>query len=269
MDQDRPQLTFGRYLQSIRLAKGIELDTVAAATRIAPRILAFIEAEDHDQLPAEVFVKGFLRAYARQVGADGDDVVARYLAERPMAAPAEHEITPTAGRPPRFWLRLLLVLSGLAAIIAVTVTLVSSPEPAPPAPEMRQDPVPLPPSSAVLKAPAVVTDAKGSAASATVAERPEVAAEDEADTDPPAPAVPESRVHRLEVKTLAPTWVKIIADRRPPEEYSLKTGDRLDLEALTGFHLLVGNAAGVVLTLDGDPVAIEGREGQVVRLTLP
>ena len=44
-------------------------------TRIRRDALIHIEEEDHEKLPDIVFVKGFLRAYAKAIGADGDEAV--------------------------------------------------------------------------------------------------------------------------------------------------------------------------------------------------
>ena len=77
MDNGKESLSFGRYLQAIRLEKNISLEQVAAQTRIGLGNLMLVEQEDHDQLPAAVFVKGFLRSYAAAVGADGDEAVRR------------------------------------------------------------------------------------------------------------------------------------------------------------------------------------------------
>ena len=78
MKNNEESLSFGRYLQSIRLEKKISLEEVAAQTRIGLGNLMLVEREDHEQLPAEVFVKGFLRSYAAAIGADGDEAVRRY-----------------------------------------------------------------------------------------------------------------------------------------------------------------------------------------------
>ena len=60
MDNDRISTSFGRYLQAIRIDKGLSLDTVSKETRIRLETLLQIEEEDFKKLPAEVFVKGFL-----------------------------------------------------------------------------------------------------------------------------------------------------------------------------------------------------------------
>jgi hypothetical protein len=50
----------------------------------------------------------------------------------------------------------------------------------------------------------------------------------------------------------------------------LKPGDLLELEASSGYNLLIGNAAGVQLTLNGKPVEkFLGKSGQVVTIQIP
>ena len=78
MKPENESLSFGYYLQSIRLEKNITLDTIAEETRIAMSNLTSIEKEDVESLPDPVFVKGFLRSFAQAIGADGDEAVRLY-----------------------------------------------------------------------------------------------------------------------------------------------------------------------------------------------
>jgi cytoskeletal protein RodZ len=75
MKTEKESFSFGRYLQSMRLEKKITLENVSEETRIAVSNIQLIEKEDLEALPDEVFVKGFLRSYARAIGADGDEAV--------------------------------------------------------------------------------------------------------------------------------------------------------------------------------------------------
>ena len=74
MKTDKESSSFGRYLQSIRLKKKISLEKISEETRIAINTLQLIEKEALEALPDEVFVKGFLRSYARAIGADVEQV---------------------------------------------------------------------------------------------------------------------------------------------------------------------------------------------------
>jgi Helix-turn-helix domain/Domain of unknown function (DUF4115) len=71
--------TFGEKLRKQREQRGISLDAISTITKISPRMLRAIEDEHFDQLPGGVFSKGFVRAYARQVGLNEEEAVADYL----------------------------------------------------------------------------------------------------------------------------------------------------------------------------------------------
>lgn len=58
----------------------MSLDDVAKVTKIQPRILERLEAGKLDGLPAEVFVRGFVRSFARCVGLDEREALRRYAA---------------------------------------------------------------------------------------------------------------------------------------------------------------------------------------------
>ncbi len=71
--------SIGSYLKAERESRNISLDEVSHATRIRTEtnILTAIEEGQQDLLPS-VFTKGFLIAYAKYVGLDPGDVIARY-----------------------------------------------------------------------------------------------------------------------------------------------------------------------------------------------
>ena len=71
---------FGEKLRKQREQQAISLDAVSDTTKISIRMLRALEEEHFDQLPGGVFNKGFVRAYARQVGLNEEEAVADYLA---------------------------------------------------------------------------------------------------------------------------------------------------------------------------------------------
>ncbi len=60
--------------------RGIGIDEIATATKISTRNLRALEEEKFDQLPGGIFNKGFVRAYAKVLGIDQDQIVAEYEA---------------------------------------------------------------------------------------------------------------------------------------------------------------------------------------------
>jgi cytoskeletal protein RodZ len=70
--------TPGTVLRKAREAQGISARELAAITRIAPRLVHSLEEDRYDDLPAEVFVRGFLRNCARELRLDPNELVALY-----------------------------------------------------------------------------------------------------------------------------------------------------------------------------------------------
>src|SRR6266545_3232486 len=74
----------GSSLREARERQEITLPQVEAGTKIRGKYLRALEEERFDQLPAETYVKGFLRTYAEYLGLDGqlyvDEYNSRYVA---------------------------------------------------------------------------------------------------------------------------------------------------------------------------------------------
>lgn len=65
-------------LRREREVRGYSLKQIAAVTRIPETSLEAIENNEFDEFPAEVFVKGFLRNYARELQIASDDIMQAY-----------------------------------------------------------------------------------------------------------------------------------------------------------------------------------------------
>lgn len=87
----------GEDLRRRREARGITLEEAQAATKIRGRYLKALEDGEPQAIPGEVYVKGFLRAYAEYLGLDGSEFVERYKAWR---REMEAEAQPAAGPGP-------------------------------------------------------------------------------------------------------------------------------------------------------------------------
>jgi flagellar biosynthesis protein FlhG len=78
----------GATLRRARLRRGIELDQISDVTKVSIKNLRFIEEECFEDLPATVYVRGFLKAYASTIGLDPQRVASSYI-ERFQQARAE------------------------------------------------------------------------------------------------------------------------------------------------------------------------------------
>ncbi len=245
MNSDQDTLSYGRYLKAIRLEKKISLEQVAEQTRIGMGNLLLVEQEDHEQLPAEVFVKGFLRSYAAAVDADGDEAVRRYESQIGVIQKAARSEAPLGKSKIRQWWKRIVVFALLLCIGAVSVVVIPYFHPGP------------------------ETEESSEPAHSTARNRSEPNGnQNKVDlSEGSVKAAPEKLL--LKILALETTWIKVIIDEKESTEYQLKSGDEIKLEAGTGYNLLIGNAEGLKITLNDKPVFIPGESGQVVTMHLP
>jgi hypothetical protein len=71
---------FCEYLRSKRTAAALSIEEIAHVTRIPERSLHRLEAGTFEELPGDIFVRGFVRSYAQCVGLDPEDAIRRYAA---------------------------------------------------------------------------------------------------------------------------------------------------------------------------------------------
>jgi cytoskeleton protein RodZ len=140
MDSDDPQQpafgeSAGQQLKRAREQHGLSLKDVADAQHLRVKIIQAIESGQYDQIDSELFLKGYVRAYAKQVGADADALIASLDLEleplRREQAKEEQE-NPLADlerrrRKKRRLAKALLWLLVLGAITATAWTLVIEP----------------------------------------------------------------------------------------------------------------------------------------------
>jgi cytoskeletal protein RodZ len=140
----------GQYLRAMREHRGLSLAQVAAETKVRRLYLNALEEGEHAPLPSRPFAVGYVRAYARVLGLDGDEIVARFRTEFPEARAALHAPIGVAQENDR--VRRLIYWAGGAVVCAVVLwnvaqrTIINdqpAPGPAFPAAEL-QSPLPAP-----------------------------------------------------------------------------------------------------------------------------
>jgi cytoskeletal protein RodZ len=120
--------TVGSTLRRQRETKRMGIAEVSRVTRIPVATLESIEQDHFDDLPGEVFVRGFLKSYAQTVGLVPDEVVARYAASRrvamvtplPVASPVQ---AAREGHGRRFGVAIALVLLLILFTLALSIVL--------------------------------------------------------------------------------------------------------------------------------------------------
>jgi cytoskeleton protein RodZ len=90
----------GSHLRELRQQRGLSLEELSRATRVAPRYLEALESDRFSALPAPVFTRGFIRAYCQAVGASADEALARYDGRDGAPAPPPRPTVSTGAPAP-------------------------------------------------------------------------------------------------------------------------------------------------------------------------
>ena len=93
---EEPETDPGALLKQARERSGASIADIAASTRLDETLVEALEESRYDAFPAPAYVYGYVRAYAREVGLDGDTLVRRL-----GAAEQEPAVRRRRGVPPR------------------------------------------------------------------------------------------------------------------------------------------------------------------------
>jgi transcriptional regulator with XRE-family HTH domain len=252
-DRDPAEVSFGEELKRNRLIREVSLESIASATKISARHLEALERGDFQRLPAPVFTRGFIRAYAGFLGLDPDEMVNAYLSEtggsgsRPTASSSPPA---TRGVSTRF-----IVLAAVAAAIAILVGAgiwrnAHRPRPA------ATKPASLPPVSISTHIRQVPP------ASGLTAVSPPLAA---IGSEPSGPNIDARGGLTLGLHFDSDCWTEIFADERLIFSGVLHGGDDRRFEAQNNFRLTIGNAGAARLSVNGRDLPPLGKAGDVLR----
>lgn len=114
--------TIGELLAEERKKAGLSLEAMAAQTRVKIEFLQAIERNDFTQLPAAVFVKGFISSYARALELDPKPLLALLRRDYKISALgvlSPQDIIVTATRQPRIPRTIQLMLISTIVLAAV------------------------------------------------------------------------------------------------------------------------------------------------------
>jgi cytoskeleton protein RodZ len=289
--------TFGDKLKREREMRGITLDEIAESTKIARRHLEAIEKENFDALPGRVFIKGFIRSYARFIGIDEEQAVADFT-ELHKEDPAEaekfpleiHEEPDRDLNPRRSHLPLIgavvalvLVMSGYAvwrskhraleteSVSASTAVPHQSARPADGAAATTDRPLqsqliaaPPPPPMPVTTARVEVASASVPAAahmnaSATTPDRP---SHKSSDAQPQEKTALPIKTFFIVIKAKEDAWVSIVADGRRVVHGVLRADKQRLIRAGKQVIVTTANAGGIDLSFNGRALGVIGNESE-------
>ncbi len=278
-----PQPGPGSRLAKARAAANLSIEQVAASLNLTIGVVTALERDDAEQLPASVFVRGYIRNYARLVGLRDEELVSQFENTRAPDVPLELRPRPASEAPrvhhgvsARAVMAVLLLVgagsvawwwaqggridvAGLTGSAPLAPAAQSS-EPTPafvaPAPPFQVSPPaePVTPSSA--GAPPSAPDALTATESGTPAPSvPVVEPEPEPEPAPEPPPPPVPSGHKLSLALSDDVWVEVVDDDGSRLVFDmLRSGTSREVTGEGPFLVLLGKAGAVQVELDGRSV---------------
>lgn len=287
----------GAELRAARELQGWTVDQVASYLKLAPRQVLALERDDYASLPGMPIVRGFVRSYAKLlkisaapllVKLGGETVLSNEsLAPKAgLSTPFSEARLPSMGDRPGIsskWVVAVLVVALAGAVgwafqqdgalldfsqtrLAPTVQSLPKPESEPePVAEAATDEVSAEPAAGVV--PSLPLPEQAAVSSPETASVPVAATADQAQSPAPKPA----EMNTLSVNAREDSWVEIrpVGGGNALISRLMKAGETASVEVNEPTVLVLGNAAGVDVTLRGSPVALKANTvTNVARVTL-
>jgi cytoskeleton protein RodZ len=269
--------SFGERLKKEREKRGMTLEDVSGATKISVRNLRALEQEKFDQMPGGIFNRGFVRAFAKHLGLDDDQVVADYMEaagesiptldppDIPAAPHAAEKATAPPSSPPEESSAQVPWAALIALIVLGTVVLgfwsYHSHRKA------AENPAAVEPSSASHLAEAASPTPDSAAPGAQKADSSDVPASSTA--SPGSQSLPAAAAGGFDLALRAhdEVWLSTAVDGKPPSESIMEDGQSIIVHASDRAILKVGNAGALDVAFNGQKVPVRAAEGEVRTLT--
>ncbi len=284
VDVEAAPLQFGRELAAARESCGLSIAEVARQLKLSPMQVEAMEAGDYRRLPGPVFARGFLRNYARLVKLDPEGLLASAgqrlhpAVQREPEFPHSVNIPFPTGRELK-WRKYAVAVPVLLVLVVLAGIYEASREDA--AVNVKSGPVALPQPQVAAQERAAVIPQSQIAAPIDAEVKPSLtldaaALSGNAATENPAlPAYPTAVERKpgeqlLKLTFDTQSWVEI-HDRKGRRIFSRLTaaGTEQWVSGEPPLTLVVGNARGVRLTRNGQPVDLAPHTNvSVARLTL-
>ncbi len=274
----------GEYLRQAREKKNISLRDIQETTKIRLRYLEAIEQGDLEQIPGEVYRRGFLVNYANAIGIDADEVLRKYnelknpypeqrIAPPQISSEKEKSDPPkkaemTTAQPARSgWLKGIYWGVGAAllgiVILLLLMPLFRSPDHAKVKP-VAKTAVPSPKKDLVQEQPASTSSPTPSATPNVAAAQPEAPA-----ATPTTSVTPTEAPIQVEAEFSDRVWVRINADGASLLTREFNSGDaKQSWTAQKTMEITFGNPAGVHLSLNGKDLGPIGKYGVPITIKL-
>lgn len=266
-------------LRQARLRSGVDLNLLAAKTKINPRYLQAIEQGEFDKLPGGVFARMFIKQYADAVGLDGASFAEEFQRVAPSFGYNPPDVQKIVDTRVNFQPtvagfssvsdrarndRVTSMLSSLIWVVAAILVCAGAYYALAHLPNQMQEAAAHPPAKVPVKAAPQTPAAPPAAAPATPeAKTPEAKTPEAQASTTPAPAPTAAEPIQIALNATDVVWVTAIADGKTVISEALQPGATKLVSAAKGARLTLGNAGGVDITFNGKKLEPFGPKGQV------
>ena len=269
----------GSAWKEVREARGMTLDEAASALRFNRKYLQDIEGGVYTGWPERVFSSGYIRAYANLLSMDPEPVLTEYFqhletmtVDKPRAGyslPSWAEKERERGsRKTNYAIAAAVVLVVGLMLAWFNARTFSRRVPASP-PVAVAPPAPVQVDNAVSGTGSEGTDNSAQAAHTDGAAPPEASPSVQQGTVSAAGvAGPVRSPYQLFIEASEMTWLMYSIDEEEPVDVMLYPRDKVSIQARKKIFLKLGNAGGVIGTLNGKPLPPFGARGQVKEIRL-
>ncbi len=270
--------SLGSELKAARERRNISLSFIAEETRIGLRHLQSLEEGRFSDLPGGIYNRAFIKAYCEILNLDAHDVLQKY----------DDEIMPHTERPPKpqqripspkpFWAANPIFAWSLMLVISATglffsrdwISSVFSPYFShSPSGALNREAAPGP----SMQPAASENSSSNSAASATVAIDLPIGPTTESAANGASLQASISTSNsgsslEIELEVTEKCWVSVDSDGGPVVRRLLEPGEAQKFNASEQFFIVLGNAGGVHLRINGKPAKPLGKPGEVVKMLI-
>lgn len=265
----------GGMLAAARDSAGLSVEEVATKLRLSVRQVQALEADDASGLPDAMYVRGFIRNYAKLLGLDAETLLAAYRVSAPdaesHAISLHSENIPIVSYEKKTWLPYALAsaIVGLAlgGWMIYMEFAVENRHPVVAEKTVAEKPITEKTVTPVAVAPQPVAPMLSMPPQVPLATPP---AQEMKPTEPVAIPVQTLSAARLAMTFTEQSWVSV-ADRDGKEIFnkSQPAGSQATIEGVPPFNIVIGNATGVQLSFNDKPVDLAPHaKANVARLTL-
>jgi cytoskeleton protein RodZ len=277
---------FGSYIKHERELRGVPLEEISGATNIHIRFLKALEDNQFDELPGEVFIKGYIRSYANIIGSDVEEMLNIYEESVGNKTKNISESVPLSNISAKKFLGFALAgLIILALIFGVRFLIFSKNNQPLKNAELNEKqnlkpPAPLPVKSLEEKTPLVIEDKllkesvaplpKQSQALITELDSLKQKSDIENQVNSLVPTDNESQLVlekplKLTIKVKNNSWFNMTIDDFREEDFIIPAGEEKSYWGNNVFRLTIGNKQGTEIILNGRKIVIPEIKENVVK----